>query len=515
MNKKGFTLIELIAVVVIIALLSIIVLPTIINQFANKKDEISKLTSQLIIDAAELYASENHEYNKIITLNDLIKDEKLESPVMDNKTGKEIPLSKQIKINKKGIACIIGIDGCDTTLEPDDYKETILNGTDPVLKGRLVPVIIGENGTVKKADTTMEWYNYQNKKWANAVLLTGKDTYRAGATIKENKIKAYFVWIPKYSYKLWDMGNYTSVGGTQVTPHAIDIKFGVRNTTDSETECVAPNTSGASGNCAVGKYMTHPAFTSLSSNGIWVGKFEATGSISDITVKPKTTQINSQNVKAMFQAAYNYNRTLDSHMMKNTEWGATIYLGHSVYGYTSGKAITNNNSAPLSAWSAKEGYQSGSGSWGESDTTKSIEYPNSGSENSSINRNITGIYDMTGGMNEFVAAYMQGSLGNSGFTTNDSELTNTKYIDIYNSSSSEKGYQYRILGDATGELGPFNSSYLSGWYNSPAYFVMSSKPWFMRGGAYSNAGGANQFTFNNRAGGAESVLGFRLVLSPQ
>ena len=32
-------------------------------------------------------------------------------------------------------------------------------------------------------------------------------------------------------------------------------------------------TSGGSGNCNNGEYMTHPAFISMGVNGFWVGKF--------------------------------------------------------------------------------------------------------------------------------------------------------------------------------------------------------------------------------------------------
>lgn len=35
-----------------------------------------------------------------------------------------------------------------------EYKEEILHGTDPVLKGDLVPVIIGDKGKVTRADTS-------------------------------------------------------------------------------------------------------------------------------------------------------------------------------------------------------------------------------------------------------------------------------------------------------------------------------------------------------------------------
>ena len=51
------------------------------------------------------------------------------------------------------------------------YTEGILNGTDPVLEEPLIPVTIENDGTVKKADLESEWYSYENKEWANAIIL--------------------------------------------------------------------------------------------------------------------------------------------------------------------------------------------------------------------------------------------------------------------------------------------------------------------------------------------------------
>ena len=51
-----------------------------------------------------------------------------------------------------------------TQLAPLAYKETTLNGTDSVLEGDLVPVIISDTGVVTKANTEEEWYNYNQKK---------------------------------------------------------------------------------------------------------------------------------------------------------------------------------------------------------------------------------------------------------------------------------------------------------------------------------------------------------------
>ena len=66
------------------------------------------------------------------------------------------------------------------------YKEEILNGADPVIKNELIPVTIENDGTVKKADITKEWYNYENKKWANAVIL--KDTGKIESDVNRMSI---------------------------------------------------------------------------------------------------------------------------------------------------------------------------------------------------------------------------------------------------------------------------------------------------------------------------------------
>ena len=58
----------------------------------------------------------------------------------------------------------------NVVIERSTYKEAILNGTDPVLTNELTPVKISSDGTVTKANTTNQWYSYENKEWANAVI---------------------------------------------------------------------------------------------------------------------------------------------------------------------------------------------------------------------------------------------------------------------------------------------------------------------------------------------------------
>ena len=114
--------------------------------------------------------------------------------------------------NKSFITTVNVYADVDVIKEVNTYKEAILNGTDPVLKDNLIPVQISNNGTVTKANISNEWYSYQNKEWANAVILKDESvTYKNGETIPESNIESYFVWIPKYKYKIFDEGNYTAL----------------------------------------------------------------------------------------------------------------------------------------------------------------------------------------------------------------------------------------------------------------------------------------------------------------
>jgi hypothetical protein len=120
---------------------------------------------------------------------------------------------------------------------------------------------------------------------------------------------------------------------------------------------------------------------------------------------------------------------------------------------------------------------------------------------------------MSGGAYEYVAAYNSGYPGSSGFTT-DQLTTYAKYLDVYTSSTSTT-YNRRILGDATGEMGPFAESSFpkSSWHSDYAHFANSTCSWFLRGGKVDSTIGAGQFAFSYDVGTAYAVAGSRLVLA--
>ena len=447
------------------------------------------------------------------------------------------------------------------------YVEPILNGTDPVLKEGLIPVVIADNGVVKKAYENEAWYKYADKKWANAVILNDESkTYQSGEVIPEENIESYFVWIPKYRYQLWDLGNYDSLTEVDNTKsHEIPVIFGDYNTTDEVSgECTTPMLSGETGNCKVGDYMTHPAFISMETKGLWVGKFETgyKGSNSNYNVnESESVQIRSnvnswRNVQIVnaFYTSYDYKRSMDSHMMKNTEWGAVAYLQHSKYGSMSSVRI-NNHSNSLTGYSAvKEptcgftGTNEECNKYGNSDDI--IQPWNTATGYlASTTGNISGIYDMSGGAFEYVMAVIVDKEGNpisgrnskynSGFNgifgcpTCDSDTSgliklttgkdfpnDTKYYDIYAFPENSWTFNCRILGDATGEMGPFadvtyetQQRRIGSWYDDEALLIWSYSPWLYRGGSLSLGSGAGVFSFGPDYGRAGSNFGFRVVLA--
>ena len=440
------------------------------------------------------------------------------------------------------------------------YQEEILNGSYPVLKDNLVPVVISDTGVVTKADINKEWYSYEKKNWANSVILKDESVvYKNGEEIPEDNIESYFVWIPKYSYQLFDLGNYSGLTSISDKTQEIKIKFGTSNTSDNVTgECTTPmkdnhGIAGTSGNCKVGDYMTHPAFLAFDTTGLWVGKFEtgydgATSTAAaqvnsvdtnKIVIKPNVYSWRNITLGNMFKNSYDYKRDLDSHMMKNTEWGSVAYLQHSIYGSQASVRI-NNNSSYITGYAATEestlGYNGGNSIEGNrvesttlgQDGNYTINYLTQNSVVASTTNNYSGIYDMSGGAWEYVMGYTTGATTVGGSSDINSLYSNffsdsaySKYWDRY-TSTIYTNYNNRILGDATGEMGPFGSEkdpdekarYKSSWYEDCAYFLPSSYPWFIRGGNWYDGSATGVFAFHHVIGGTYTTNSYRIVLAP-
>ena len=247
----------------------------------------------------------------------------------------------------------------------------------------MIPVYYDENTeSWKKASENnsseeYRWYDYANKMWANSVTVssTNRSKYQSasvGTKIPMDDILTMEVWIPRYKYKVW---NYNADGTVSSNEQQIEITFENGTNTTGEISC-QDSISGTDGDpsetCKLkstnatctdstcnNKTYTHPAFTfgNEEIKGFWIGKFELTGTISNITTKPNLSSIGSQKVSS-FETnimnmknsgnQYGLNTTTDAHMIKNMEWGAVSYLSHSKYGTcTNGtcKEVNINNSS--------------------------------------------------------------------------------------------------------------------------------------------------------------------------
>ena len=383
------------------------------------------------------------------------------------------------------------------------------NSTDktaPELDRGMIPVVISNDGTVTtilKDDSN--WYNYDEKKWANIVLVNSSSRRdylnTTGIVIPEDDILAYYVWIPRYKYKIWETG-MSSAGKEQ----EIEIVFETKDT-DKST------------GTQVGEYRTHPAFTfgDVELAGIWVGKFETTGTADSPTIKGNSISLTRQSRSEQFTTSqlfsgttYGSNLRVDSHVMKNSEWGAVAYLSHSKYGING--EIKRNN------YSAYDEFLTGCGvdeTATGSSTTCVTAYGSATEYLQSTTGNITGIFDMVGGTDEFVMAYYSQASSTWGAASNGdfagfSSKPDSKYYDEYVSTDPLTAcYGELCYGHALSET--------ANWYNNVAIFVDESYPWLDRGG-YALVDVVDEklgiFVFAYTDGGAAHLASFRSVLSP-
>ncbi len=367
---------------------------------------------------------------------------------------------------------------------------------EPVLDSKMIPINIREDGTITIADTNTSWYDYQNKKWANSVIVDSSfTTTTPGTVIPMESIEQMYVWIPRYQYNGYSIKS---------SNNAVNIEF--------------VNTLSEA----------HPAFTfgGIELPGLWIGKFEQ-GENNKII--PNINSIHSMNVSNLYdnvnnsKITYSLDSATDIHMMKNTEWGAIAYISQSVYGIcnvdgTCPNKVENNNYYNETSLDIVTGC-------GGEDITQKVtttginicpttnRWNTTDGKKASTNGNITGIYDMAGGRSEYVMANMQNSSSN--FFTNNSGFTiapPTKYYDTYTYGTSWNDYARGLPGDATIELNP-TIAVMNNWNSDYALFLDSEFSWFVRGGRASEGEVAGIWYFNDDFGGSPSYYTTRSIIS--
>ena len=428
----------------------------------------------------------------------------------------------------------------------------------PDLGDALIPVVYNESTkTWVKADTesstsTYGWYDYTNKKWANAVLVTeaNRATYKTaavGTNITESDIVAYYVWIPRYKYKVWNKDKVVGTQSYNAQTTGIDIVFEGDTNSTGTISCTysfaSPSSTAGSPNetCtgSNGDYYIHPAFTFGDNQvkGFWIGKYELSsetptatdggGSSTTLTARilpnvnswRKNTISNFSTVIQNMQASNNIyglstdKSTTDSHMLTNMEWGAVAYLKNSNYGRCANGTCTEVTINNCSTYTTGIGADTVSAS--ESSTTCTTEankYNGTKGVLASTTGNVYGVYDMSGGAWEYVMGNMSSTADTYTFYGNESgfasswynDYSNQKYVNTYangTTSDDQSAYNRGRLGDATGEV-VLSTGGKGGWYNDIAYFPYYGDSWFIRGGYYGYGSSAGVFGFGNGDGNA-------------
>lgn len=480
-------------------------------------------------------------------------------------TGKITVDGKDFYVDGSGN--VLDYDGPDGTDTPEVSTETSIsrrNGTidvvflqntsyavsqtpnAPALDNTMVPVKYNtetKNWIVCSKDDA-EWYNYAaqssatesggSSKWANVMLTDDIVVEKDGTTYDASAIKnlltgnnlqtivgatittegSMLVCVPRYAYRITYKNSSGEVLGYSDS-RGIVTKDG-KTPSSYQTPTTSINVNGSIENTKYEYYRPHPAFeTDLDQGGwssrltgIWVGKFEATGSKSEVTVKSSLSSLRKQTIGTLWQSAKdNFKaKTSGSHMMKNSEWGAVAYLTESKYGRNT-TAVTKNDA----------GYYTGGASTAGAYKDNILQ---------STTGNVYGIYDTVGGAWEYVASYIANNQNSYGYQfasnvgTSDSKndkTESTKYATVYKYNSTSDSYQNnydlnlnKVFGDGTTETSTLGNN-ASSWHSAFSGFVDSSGPFFRRGCFYRDSS-AGSFCFYNGVGNSDyDYAGFRPV----
>ncbi|MNP05186.1 hypothetical protein D3C76_971320 [compost metagenome] len=371
----------------------------------------------------------------------------------------------------------------------------------PVLATGMTPVKWNASNVLTVTTSSdSEWYDYDSNKWANARTADG----------------SMWVWIPRYIYKI-DSGWHSNTAGT------ISIQF-TKGVDDNWNSGVIGNiNTDTSSNASNGSWTNHPAFTfgSTELKGIWVAKYEATSrtglsttygadnvSTKSVKIVPNTYIWTSIDISNAFKvcrnmetdSAYGWGATgsgIDTHLIKNSEWGAVAYLTHSKYGRNGVKVSPSSASNSLG-----------------SNNILNLNY-GSDSVDQSTTGNMTGIFAMSGGNNEWVAAYVNN--GNASLTNYGSALgsADIKYKDVYTITTDTQANNYvgalDKRGDAIYETSSSSSGKLS-WFNGTSDIPVGYNMFLRRGGV-KNGSESGIFSFSNHSGTYQPDVGFRPTLA--
>lgn len=518
-RERGITLVALIITIIVLIILSAVTI------FAFTKSGLLQTASK----GTENYANAQEYEQKV--MNDIDKHaqnivnniteggngeapEEPENPPIEPEEPEEVNFSTAY-----GRIDVIWLAGKTNTPSANQKPNA------PVLTSNgesMTPVKWEGNTPVLTNENDSEWYEYREAEG----IEDSKNSYWANArTVNSNVAdsdQSYFVWIPRYAYRITYYENETSTEPTGYYDGYGMWRAGDRKLKYKLEEGV--ETITYNGN----KYIVHPAFTtavdmggwSENLSGFWFAKFEMSGNGNNaIKSIPGARGTDYQSLGTFYTwartATYGFtgmedetakggdgNKSyMNSHLVKNSEWGAVAYLTLSKYG-RNGHEITKNTT-----------YYTGGG-------TGNAYITSSSNAEQSTTGNVYGVYDMSGGVMEYIAVWDTKSTYNMGFGSpfTSTNGVSTKYATAYNNESavcsgSPLVYEVGKTGDGIKEVWSANDL---GWFGKSCYLPGTQNPFLLRSGNTEYTGRTDDgVLFSSCTRGAEKTRwGFRVVLCP-
>jgi prepilin-type N-terminal cleavage/methylation domain-containing protein len=512
--KKGFTLVELLAVIVILAVILAIAVPGISSVINNTSKSALESDAKMVLKGIEYQKLEDSSFNPSSINETNVKSIlNIDDSNYQTLTVKEINGIIYVTIVGKNKWDKLTVSGTKAKTSVNDTVASFSYGANkPVLITGMTPIKWSGSAWVDTTESDTDWYNYTttDKKWANARTADG----------------SMWVWIPRYVYKI-STGWHTATAGT------IDIQFS-KGIDDNWNKAVIGNINlDQTANASNNTWTNHPAFTfgNTELTGIWVSKFEASssnpaatnggGNVTNLKVKsvPNVASWRGITTGNIFTVAksmetdntYGWGTSgvgIDTHMVKNTEWGVVAYLAESIYGKNAEIWINNSNTYTTGcAGASVSAAASTTGCDNTYDTTNGLQASTTG--------NIYGIYDISGGAWEYTSAYVDN--GNVSLNNGSNIVSaDNKYKDVYavaTTDSDVNNYSLAIShkGDTIYETSSAGTGSTS-WHGDYSYMSRTDYTWFRHGGYNNNSANAGAFNFNNIFGGANSAGGFRVVV---
>ena len=601
MKEKGITLVALVVTIIVLLILSGVTVAMLTGQNgiltqaqnAKKATEAAAQEENSALSSLEDYMITDGSYNKETGVNEPrllsgMKEVMFKLPsgsdkgqaIKQGETG--FDESNWYDYKKSYWANAVTEDGSYWVWIPRfAYKITYKNASDKSKGGKVeVKFLLGTTDEYYTDDTNTTKATAKRASSANEEVDTTKDFYVHPAFTNESSIgyanggwdkELTGIWVAKFE------AGYAS-GNNTATVKASSVNYSQNTSWVAKAEAgTTDDSTQPARNWLDGIYGT---ITGQDSNGnnIYGWKNGQQTAIKYPTFQPKTYSMNYINVND----AYNISKVLtekgniyglsssttDSHLMKNSEWGAVAYLAQSSYGNNGTEPYINNitlnggsrqrtddiaGGTGVDSVYAVTGVTTGSISAGAAGST--IDNINSTTGNtansgvytwdqengqkSSSTLNMYGVFDMSGGVWERTAGYI--SNGNWNLNGYGSSFTkdkvSTKYATVYprdasqddssksyDTSTTEKSNQvyttlstanYKtnkyIYGDAIRETSTSGTGSTS-WNGDYSYFPALYFPFAARGGNLWDGSSAGLFCFSRTHGNSGYGNGFRPVL---